>query len=257
MTQVVPKPKKKAALKPTADTLVRKSPTTGNPITDSLKVAAGFGKTHGNVLQAIDRMECDATFSRMNFHSSTYTDGRGKQQRFVVMTEAGFTFLVTGFTGKRAAIFKQGYIAQFEKMRSELALRNQPINLAEHTERAIQLSNSKAANKLNFETGGKGGAIGYSQRSCEIHTGKRPNVIVAQARAAGLPTKFLKSAKEVLRQTQPAVACCMSLADSLLLRGIPIDEAAVVTKKATPLFAGLIGLGIGIQQLDPSAKRIR
>ncbi|HGJ5890835.1 MAG TPA: Rha family transcriptional regulator [Arsenophonus apicola] len=36
------------------------------------------------------------------------------------MTKNGFIFLVMGFTGKKAAQFKEAYIAEFDKMESEL-----------------------------------------------------------------------------------------------------------------------------------------
>lgn len=257
MSQVLqPKPKKKPAPKPTADTLVFKS-AKGNPITDSLKVAAGFGKAHGAVLRAIDNLECDADFNKNNFASIDYVDARNRKKRSVVMTEAGFTFLVTGFTGKRAAQFKQGYIAQFEKLRAEQARRAQSMSLEEHTGRAVQLTNSKDVNNFNFLAGGKGGAISHNQINCELHTGLRPHVIVAQAKAAGVPSKNRTSAKEVLRYIQPATACAMSMADNLVLCGIPIEQAARVTKKAKTVFADLLSLGIGAAQLDPGAKRLQ
>lgn len=256
MTQAVPPPQKKSAPKPTAETLVFKGKY-DSPITDSLKVAVGFGKTHKSVLRAISLLECDADFKGKNFAAWSYIDARGKKQPSVLITKDGFTFLVTGFTGRRAAVFKQDYIAQFNKMEAELARRNQPLSLQEHTARATQLTNSKDVNKFNFEVGGKGVAISHNQLNCEIHTGQRPHAIKAAAKAAGVPARNRTSAKEVLRFTAPATACAMSMADNLVLCGIPIEQAARVTKKATTVFADLLNLGIGAAALDPGIKRLR
>lgn len=258
MTKTVPpKEKKTPAAKPnpTAKALVYKG-SQGKPITDSLKVALGFEKTHKSVLRAISLLECDDVFKSKNFADWSYTDSQNKVQRKVLMTEDGFIFLITGFTGKRAAFFKQGYIAQFNKMKAELARRNQSMSLEEHTERTTQIANSKDVNRFNFRAGGKGGTISHNRINCVLHTGKQPNVIMAAGKAAGLPSKNRTSAKEVLRYTAPATACAMSMADNLVLCGIPIEQAAKVTKKATSVFADLLNLGIGAAQLDPGIKRI-
>lgn len=36
------------------------------------------------------------------------------------MTKDGFVFLIMGFTGKKAAAFKEAYIAEFNRMEAEL-----------------------------------------------------------------------------------------------------------------------------------------
>lgn len=93
----------------------------GEPITTSLAVAKKFGKRHANVLQAIDNIECSDTFKQLNFklvmESITYTDKNGlskskqtKRVGHVEMTKDGFIFLAMGFTGKKAAEFKEWYI---------------------------------------------------------------------------------------------------------------------------------------------------
>jgi Rha family phage regulatory protein len=65
---------------------------------------------HDAVLRAIDNLECDAEFTRLNFAPCNYVNGKGRTERKIVMTRDGFAFLVMGFTGKRAAEFKQGLI---------------------------------------------------------------------------------------------------------------------------------------------------
>ncbi|TGE05610.1 Rha family transcriptional regulator [Hymenobacter fodinae] len=228
----------------------------GNPATDSLRVAKGFSKTHKNVLRAIDNLECDAEFSRLNFAPGTYTDQRGKKQRCIIMTKEGFTMLVMGFTGKRAAQFKQDYIEQFNKMESQLRSieHDSPlINLLEHTSREVQVANSKSINNHQFLLGGVGSVIEYNRANCIAHTGKRPNAIVKEAKEKGLPSKLRTSAKEVLRHTQPATACAMSLADQIVRTGqgrVTIEQASVVTTQAAQVFAGLLQLGFRPTQLN-------
>ncbi|MCC3159724.1 Rha family transcriptional regulator [Hymenobacter sp. 15J16-1T3B] len=224
----------------------------GNPATDSLLVAKGFGKSHKSVLRAIDNLECDAEFSRRNFAPSTYTDGRGKTQRSVIMSKDGFAFLVMGFTGKRAAQFKQGYIEQFNSMEMQLrSMSNDApvINLLEHTQRGVQVANSKSVNNHQYMIGGVGSVIEYNRKNCQLHTGKRPNEIVKAAKAAGLPSKMRVSAKEVLRNTEPETACAMSLADQMVRCGADIEQAAAVTVQAKQVFAGMMKLGFKPSQL--------
>ncbi len=92
----------------------------GEPMTDSLLVARDFEKPHKNVLKSVKKLECSAEFSRLNFKPSYYVDERGKQQPLVLMTRDGFTFLAMGFTGAKAAAFKERYIAAFNAMAAHI-----------------------------------------------------------------------------------------------------------------------------------------
>lgn len=108
------------------------TPTTGNPFAGSRLVAEAFEKAHKSVLQAIDNLPVAEQFRRQHFQPSTYTDGRGKQQRQVLMTRLGLTYLVLGFTGKQVAARKQGYLTQFDQAEADLqaAPGNPPAHLA-------------------------------------------------------------------------------------------------------------------------------
>jgi len=55
----------------------------------------------------IRKLECSEEFRRLNFEPSDYIDERGKEQPMYEMTRDGWTFLVLGFTGKKAARFKE------------------------------------------------------------------------------------------------------------------------------------------------------
>lgn len=83
---------------------------------NSLMVAKMFEKDHNKVLRDIRELDCSEEFSLSNFGQSTYTDDRGKKQPCVNMTRDGFTFLVMGYRGKKAAQFKEAYIKRFNQM---------------------------------------------------------------------------------------------------------------------------------------------
>ena len=88
--------------------------------TTSLEIAARFGRTHKNVLRAIDNIGCTAEFSRLNFEPRDYIDERGKVQPCFNITRDGFSFLAMGFTGKYAARWKEGFIAAFNLMEQKV-----------------------------------------------------------------------------------------------------------------------------------------
>lgn len=88
---------------------------------DSRLVAQMFEKAHKNVLQNIDAiLKPDSGFSkefnRLNFQPISYKDAMNRKQRAYAMTRDGFTMLVMGFTGKKAARFKELYIQRFNEM---------------------------------------------------------------------------------------------------------------------------------------------
>lgn len=95
---------------------------------DSRDVAAYFDKDHKRVLQTIREMKCSDDFRRHNFVPFKIKDLSGESTSHVTMTKNGFTFLAMGFTGDKAAKFKESYIAAFDAMEAEL--RSKPaINL--------------------------------------------------------------------------------------------------------------------------------
>lgn len=83
---------------------------------NSLVVAEMFERDHKNVLRDIREMECSENFRQLNFEQSFYKNGQGKRQPCVNMTRDGLTFLVMGYRGKRAAVFKEAYIQRFNEM---------------------------------------------------------------------------------------------------------------------------------------------
>lgn len=94
----------------------------GRAVTTSVAVAEFFGKLHKNVIQKIEMLECSSQFTELNFKPGEYTDSTGRKLPMYQITKNGFVFLVMGFTGKKAAAFKEAYIAEFDRMENELLL---------------------------------------------------------------------------------------------------------------------------------------
>ncbi|EET2895515.1 peptidase [Escherichia coli] len=93
----------------------------GQAVTSSLAVANFFSKRHDDVLKKIRTLECSASFTARNFSVSDYTDCTGRKLPCYQITRDGFAFLAMGFTGKRAAQFKEAYINAFNLMEKSLS----------------------------------------------------------------------------------------------------------------------------------------
>ncbi|ENP4494029.1 Rha family transcriptional regulator [Escherichia coli] len=96
----------------------------GRAVTTSVAVAEFFRKLHKNVIQKIEALECSSEFTELNFKPSEYTDSTGRKLPMYQITKNGFVFLVMGLTGKKAAAFKEAYIAEFDRMEAELRQNN-------------------------------------------------------------------------------------------------------------------------------------
>ncbi|EAR7072190.1 transcriptional regulator [Salmonella enterica] len=96
----------------------------GRAVTTSVAVAEYFRKMHKDVLKKIDNLDCSTEFTERNFAPSEYTDSTGRKLPMYQITKNGFVFLVMGFTGKKAAAFKEAYIAEFDRMENELRQQN-------------------------------------------------------------------------------------------------------------------------------------
>lgn len=99
----------------------------GALMTSSLGVAERFEKRHADVLRAVDGLECSADFRERNFAFSTYRpDGQRRDYPYVLMTRDGFSFLAMGFTGARAAQWKEKHITAFNAMEEQLRTAQHP-----------------------------------------------------------------------------------------------------------------------------------
>lgn len=190
----------------------------GQPTCLSTDIARHFDKLHKDVLKAISRLDCSPDFYRRNFAPVTidYQNGKGGWQKAPAyrITRDGFVFLCGGFTGKKAAQFKEAYIAAFNDMEARLhaqavapapalpkpAYMREPwFAVLRHAEqimtraaiaRALCLSRSTVSQVLNG-TGrygsGKSSTLRIARRVkrvfCELYARHRP--------AARLPTRAM------------------------------------------------------------------
>lgn len=101
----------------------------GKAVTTSRLVANKFNKRHDVVIRRIKTLECSDDFTHHNFVVSEYVDASGKSNPEYIITKDGFTFLVMGFTGKKAAKFKEEYIGRFNQMEKQLTANVSQLDL--------------------------------------------------------------------------------------------------------------------------------
>ena len=91
----------------------------GWSVTTSFNVAEIFEKRHSDVLRDIRNLHCSPEFSELNFAFSLISRGMPqggvKEEPYCEMTKDGFSFLVLGYTGEKAAAFKEKFINAFRR----------------------------------------------------------------------------------------------------------------------------------------------
>lgn len=92
----------------------------GKMFTTSLIVAQAFEKEHFNVLRDIEKLECSEKFNALNFEAVEYKDAKGEMRPAYRLTRDGFAFLAMGFTGKKAAAWKETFLEAFNAMEKAL-----------------------------------------------------------------------------------------------------------------------------------------
>lgn len=94
----------------------------GQPVVSSREVADNFEKEHSKVLRTIkEKIEVNPILaSPKYFIESTYLDKSNRQSKEYLLTRDGFSFLVMGFTGAKADMWKLKYIEAFNKMEEKL-----------------------------------------------------------------------------------------------------------------------------------------
>ena len=100
----------------------------GELITTSKVIADTFGKAHRNITRDILNLDCSEEFKILNFVRSTYTSPQNKVLKCFNVTRDGFAFLCMGFTGKKAAAWKEKYIEAFNLMEKGLTNVDARIN---------------------------------------------------------------------------------------------------------------------------------
>ena len=96
----------------------------GNLLVSSREVAENFEKRHVDVVNAIENKikSLEGTnFSTDLFHQTDYMHSQNMQvYKEYLLTRDGFSFLVMGFTGQKADIWKLKYIEAFNRMEKSL-----------------------------------------------------------------------------------------------------------------------------------------
>ena len=112
----------------------------GRLVTTSLKVAEVFGKVHAKVMRDIEKLDCSDEFTIANFGKRTFKTEQGNEYPMYEITKDGFVFLVMGYTGKKAAEFKEAYIKKFNEMEAELkSQQTKQLSAAESLLQSVQL----------------------------------------------------------------------------------------------------------------------
>lgn len=125
----------------------------GVPMASSRDVAGTFDKRHADVLRAYRDLQCSADFRQRNFAPFKIKDLTGESLSHVLMTKNGFAFLVLGFTGATAGVFKEAYVERFDAMEAELRRQSGPVvpqSLPEALRLAADLAEQVATQKAEI-----------------------------------------------------------------------------------------------------------
>jgi len=182
-------------------------------IVSSLIISEHFRKAHRTVLRKIQLLDCSEEFGRHNFVQSSYKNGQNKEQPCYKITKDGFMFLVMGFTGKEAAMWKERFIKTFNEMEEKLREQDAP---------------SKAEYLMEYLKGQQfvlhvdyGGTI-----HCEIRERKSPYEGLAKA----IRTRSNYGLNDdVIREI--GLACTEALADRAVMRREELREGKAKIKE--------------------------
>ena len=121
----------------------------GQDVTTSPIVAKIFGRNHADVLRDIRNLHCSDEFRLRNFAemfiNSDLPNGGSRQDPYYEMTKDGFSFLVMGYTGERAAQFKETFINEFNKrdslLKSDDYILSRALEISHNRMRALEAAN--------------------------------------------------------------------------------------------------------------------
>ncbi len=99
----------------------------GKQMVSSQLVADKFEKAHRDVLRAIKNMDCSEGFKVRNFARCSFKNKMNREYEGFMMTRDGFSFLCMGFTGKKAAEWKEAFINAFNSMEKQILQQNDSL----------------------------------------------------------------------------------------------------------------------------------
>lgn len=229
-----------------------KSPKTGKIMFVGKEIAKSWG--HTNLTQAIKAAKLDKEEFKV-IHLKQFPDFKKQLGNLGLVTPTTPTFTLISESG----LYKLAIASNLEKgkkfrdwitkevlpsIRENGSYSIQGIKPTDFTKqliREVQLNNSKSINKKNFENSGVPAIINYNKANCKQVTGLEPSQI---KKIAGVKSK---SAKEVLRQTNPELAATMSLNDHFVLeKGAELEQLKKLDKAAILLFKEVNRLGFRI-----------
>ena len=86
-----------------------------------------FGKEHNKVVRDIENLLYSTDFRVANFGEATFINPKtGQNHKMYEMTKDGFSFLVMGYTGKKAGEFKEKFINNFNEMEKKIRRLSSP-----------------------------------------------------------------------------------------------------------------------------------
>jgi phage anti-repressor protein len=142
------------------------------------------------------------------------------------------------------------YFIERDKQLTDLTEHSPILALEAHASRPVQIENSKAVNAHQWLIGGATVVADYNRENCKRVTGLTPTELKNWAKGAGLPSKQRTSGKEVVRAIRPELACRMSVNDSLVRRGVSLNEACDLSAGTTALFSKMLQLGMKPAELS-------
>lgn len=92
----------------------------GKQMVSSQLVADKFGKAHRDIIRAIRNLDCSEEFKVRNFAQCSFKNKMNREYEGFMMTRDGFSFLCMGFTGKKAAEWKEAFINAFNSMERQI-----------------------------------------------------------------------------------------------------------------------------------------
>jgi prophage antirepressor-like protein len=224
-----------------------KSPTTGRVMFIGKEVGEQWG--HTNMKQAAARLLDESEkivikksqfphFFRILVSNKMLP---AKAQNILLVSESGLYKLALASNLEKAKPFKDWVTKEVLPSIRENGFYSfsdvSTKEIASQTIREVQLENSKRINAKNYKENGVKSIIDYNKANCKQVTGLEPNQI---KKIAG---KKSKSAKEILRETQPELAATMSLNDHFVNKGASLDELVKLDRAAINVFKEIGKLG--------------
>lgn len=155
----------------------------GRVVVSTVEIAKHFEKQHKDILKAIRNLECSKEFVERNYSPISYQDSNNRIQPCYLLTKDGFAFLVMGFTGKKAAEWKEKYIKAFNLMEKRL------LKEKDNEEWKQARLNSKGVRKSFTDTIKEFVSYAESQGSTQAHF-YYSNLTKMEYKALGLVDKF-------------------------------------------------------------------